>query len=243
MFKRVVLKVSGEGLAGDDLSEHFDKSAISRITDEVIQLVKSGVQISIVAGGGNFWRGRDADPAMDKAKAHQIGMLGTIMNGIYLAEAFRLKNMSASVLTPFEVNGFTLKFTKESAESALDEGKVLIFSGGTGHPFFSTDSIAAIRACELRADAILWAKAVDGVYSADPRKDGTAKKYRRLSYATAIANNLSVADISALSLTSSENIPSIVFALSEKNSIIAACSGSALNGTIVSNNIKEEFYE
>lgn len=245
MFKRVIIKLSGEGLAGNS-QEHFHDETINRIVLEVKQLVQKGVQISLVVGGGNFWRGRDAKPEMDKVKAHQIGMVGTLMNGLYLAEAFRLNGMKAVVMTPFAVSSFTELFTKESALNYMSSGAVTIFAGGTGHPFFSTDSIVAIRACELSVDAILYAKNIESVYDDDPAKNQKARRYRTVSYETVVAKNLSVADISAIDLTAKEKIPSVVFALAKSGSIIAACMDNdelfQIGGTKIDNHIEEEYY-
>ncbi len=256
MFKRVILKISGEGLSGDNKNEHFHDDTINRIVSEVNTLVEKGVEVCIVVGGGNFWRGRDAKSQMDKVKAHQIGMTATIMNGIYLAEAFRINDeinskinqtkQKAVVMTPFDVNGFTIKYTKELALEYMSKGIVPIFAGGTGHPFFSTDSIVAIRACELCVDAVLYGKNVECVYDDDPRKNKNARKLKTVPYDTVIANNLEVADISAITLTSKEDISSIVFALSTPKSIITACEDNdslfEIGGTKIDNNIKTEYY-
>ncbi len=246
MFKRVVIKLSGEGLAADS-SEHFHDETINRLVSEISRVIQNGTQVSLVVGGGNFWRGRDAKPEMDKVKAHQIGMVGTIMNAIYLAEAFRIFGMKSIVMTPFDFSGFTTRFTKEAAVSHMEKGEVVIFAGGTGHPFFSTDSIVALRACELNACAVLYAKSIDSVYTADPRKDLTARRYKTVSYDKVVASNLDVADITAITLTRQQSIPSIIFALSKPNCIEVACKDNdeiftVLGGTKVDNNIKEEYY-
>ena len=250
MYKKVIIKISGEGLAGDKISgRHFDDKTVNRIVAEIKALVAQGVEASIVVGGGNFWRGAEAKPEMDKTKAHQIGMMGTVMNGIYLAEHFRMAGVPSVVMTPFDLNGFTQRFTKEIALEAMANRRVVIFAGGTGHPFFSTDSIVAIRACELNVDAVLYAKSVDSVYNADPKKADKSglRRYKTVSYQTVVANNLNVADISAINLTAGENIDSVVFSLLKEGSIIAAAQGEEealfqIGGTKVANGIEEEYY-
>ncbi len=226
-FKRIIIKLSGEGLAGET-NDHFHEPTINRIAKEVAEVIANGTEVGIVVGGGNFWRGRDAKPEMDKVKAHQIGMLGTIMNGLYLSEAFRLAGIPAVVMTPFDVNGFTQKFSMEDARKYMAQKTAVIFAGGTGHPFFSTDSIVALRACELSADAVLYAKSIDCVYTADPKKDASARRYKTVPYETVVQNRLDVADITALSLTMQHDIPSVVFALNKPNAIVIASKGGGL---------------
>ncbi len=247
---RVILKLSGEGLSGDS-GESFDNITINRIVGEVNQLLELGVEVAIVVGGGNFWRGgRSAPKEMDKVKAHQIGMVATIMNAIYLSEAFRIasggEEQKCSVMTPFEAGGFTKRFNKYKAIEYMQNGIVPIFAGGTGHPFFSTDSIVAIRACELNADMVLFAKHVEAVYESDPKKDSTAKKYKSVCYKTIMSKQLSVADISAIALISDENIDSCVFSLATKGGIVEACKTEEslylIGGTKISNNIEDIFY-
>jgi uridylate kinase len=245
MFKRVVIKISGEVLGGKDGG--FDNHVISRITSEIQTLINKGVEVTIVVGGGNFWRGRSADSAMDLVAADQIGIIATIMNGIYLSDFFAQKGIQSTVMTPFDINSFTERFTKPKAMQSIKNGKVLIFAGGTGHPFFSTDTIVALRACEIEADAILFAKNIDGVYDSDPRKNTKAKKYKTISYDKALSDNLDVADISAINLAAKNNIISLVFALEKENSIVTACKNNneifEIGGTKISNDFKEEFYE
>ncbi len=252
MFQRVILKLSGEGLAGHG-EGHYHSPTVSRIVAEVHQLLSQGVQVGIVVGGGNIWRGRDADPAMDKVKAHQIGMMATLLNGLYLAEAFRIhtpgnppEKQVCAVLTPFTVGAFTEPYNRDKALAYMEAGVVPIFAGGTGHPFFSTDSIVAIRACELKVDAVLYGKNVDSVYEQDPRKNPQAKRYQTLSYQTALANRLDVADLNALELTASNGIASIVFGLDRPGSIVTACQNDeglyAMGGTKIANGLPDVFY-
>ncbi len=244
MFSRVVIKLSGEALAGS--CKGFDDGIINRIIDEIKQAMNLGVNVAIVVGGGNFWRGRSAKPEMDNVAADQIGMMATVMNGLYLAEAFRLNGITAKVMTPFSVGTFTELFQKQRALEYFREGKAIIFAGGTGHPFFSTDSIVALRANELEADCVIYAKNVDGVYNANPSVNKDARKYKRISYRKVIADNLDAADITAMQLSTAANIPSVVFELKKEGSILAALSGFdeiyKIGGTLIANEIKEEFY-
>lgn len=249
MFRRVLVKISGEGLSGAT-SRHFDEKTVWRVVEEVKCLLERRVEVALVFGGGNFMRGDEIKPEIDKTKAHQMGMLSTIINGMYMSEHFRLKGMKAEVMTPFDVCGFTKRFMKDEAIRALSEGTVLIFSGGTGHPFFTTDSIVAIRACELQVDAVLYAKSVPCVYDGDPANcdKNNLRRFAALSYETAVRKNLAVADISALDLTRRANIPSIVFDLSIPGGIIEAAKNEPkalfeMGGTIVANGLKEEYHE
>ncbi len=246
MFKRVVIKISGEML-GDGFKQPFNEAVINKMVTEVKQLLEQGVEIALVVGGGNFWRGRE-NPQLDSVKTHQIGMLATVMNGIYLSEAFRLNNVSAKVLTPFDVNEFAERFNRDKVLEYMSLGTVVIFAGGTGHPFFSTDTIVGLRAVELSADAILFAKNIDGIFDSDPKKNPQAKKYKSVTYKTIIQNSLEFADISAISLInqSEKSIVCIVFNLIKPNCIVAACKNNdeiyAIGGTKVEQGIEEEYY-
>lgn len=248
MFKRIVIKISGEAIGNSNNHDSkFNDAVIEKIVSQVHYLISKGVQVSIVVGGGNFWRGREANETMDTVCADQIGILATIMNGLYLSDFFRQKGIKSEVMTPFDVNCYTKRYTKEKALSYMSKNNVVIFAGGTGHPYFSTDTIVALRACELEVDAVLYAKNIDGVYNCDPRENNDAKKYRLVSYKYVSANYLDVADITATVLTSKANIPSLVFALDLENSIIIACKNNAelyeIGGTLISNNVSEEYYE
>lgn len=241
MYKRVIIKLSGESLAG--VNNKFDDEIISDLARQFKNILQKQIQIGIVVGGGNFWRGRSANPRMDKVKADQIGMLATVMNALYLSDAFNQHDIKNKIMTPFIVGTMTKQFSKESALKNMNNGNVLIFGGGIGHPFFSTDTITALRAAELEADCILYAKNVDGIYDSDPKLNPSAKKYKKISYQKIIQDNLSAIDISAMNL--SRAIPSIVFALQHKNSIETAVLDNEKIfefGTLVSNNIEEEFY-
>ena len=187
-MKRILLKLSGEALAGEKKTG-FDEETVRKVALQVKELVDDGIQVGIVIGGGNFWRGRSSEN-IDRTKADQIGMLATIMNCIYVSEIFRSVGMMTNILTPFECGSFTKLFSKDRANKYFAKGMVVFFAGGTGHPYFSTDTGVVLRAIEVEADVILLAKAIDGVYNADPAKDPTAKKYDEVSIDEVIAKNL-----------------------------------------------------
>ena len=178
-MKRVLLKLSGEALAGDKKTG-FDEATCIGVAKQVKQIVDQGIQVAIVTGGGNFWRGRTSE-TIDRTKADQIGMLATVMNCIYVSDIFRHVGMKTEVFTPFVCGAFTSLFSKDAAVEALNEGKVIFFAGGTGHPYFSTDTGAVLRAIEIEADAMLLAKAIDGIYDSDPKVNPEAKKYDEIS--------------------------------------------------------------
>jgi uridylate kinase len=242
MLKRTVIKLSGEAIGNES---GYDNAVIDSIVKQIIQVVQAGTQVALVIGGGNYWRGRQACPEMDRVKADQMGMLATVINAIYLADAFRREGQSAKVLTPFPVGNITMLYEKDAAIQMLSSGTVLINAGGLGHPLFSTDTITALRAAELEADCVLYAKNTDGVYTADPNKDANAKKFRTLSYHAAISQNLNIADMTALQISHEANIPSYVFELNAADSITLACSypnTKNLNGTYISAISKSEFF-
>lgn len=231
MYKRVILKLSGEALAGDT-NQAFDNKTINGFVLQIKEIIKKGVEVCVVVGGGNFWRGRSANESMDRTKADQIGMMATIMNAIYLADSFEQNNIESVVMTPFIVGAMTEQFNKQKALKHLENKKVLIFAGGIGHPFFSTDTITALRACELEADAILFAKSIDGVYDKDPAKHSDAKKFDEIPCKDIVEKNLQVIDIAAANLCYEHKIPVIIFGLLEENSIVRASVGEKI-GTIV----------
>ena len=202
---------------------------------QVKQLVDNGTQVGIVIGGGNFWRGRTSEN-IDRVKADQIGMLATIMNCIYVSEIFRSEGMMTNILTPFECGSFTKLFSKDRANKYFARNMVVFFAGGTGHPYFSTDTGVVLRAIEVEADYILLAKAVDGVYDSDPAKNPDAKRYDTVSIDEVIAENLQVVDMTASILARDNNVPMRVFALQEENSIVNAASGK-FNGTTVTTRV------
>ncbi len=229
-MKRVLLKLSGEALAGNKKTG-FDEPTVTVVAEQVKQLVDRGIQVGIVIGGGNFWRGRTSRN-IDRTKADQIGMLATVMNCIYVSEIFRSVGMKTNVLTPFECGSFTKLFSKDRANKYFEKGMVVFFAGGTGHPYFSTDTATLLRAVEIEADVILLAKAVDGVYDSDPKVNPDAVRYDAISIQEVIDRQLAVVDLAASILAMENKMPMYVFALNEENSIVKAISGE-FNGTKV----------
>ncbi|MBQ7066305.1 MAG: UMP kinase [Lachnospiraceae bacterium] len=222
-MKRIMLKLSGEALAGPKKTG-FDEETVKGVAYQVKELVDAGVQVGIVIGGGNFWRGRSSE-TIDRTKADQIGMLATIMNCIYVSEIFRYVGMRTSILTPFECGSFTKLFSKDRANKYFEKGMVVFFAGGTGHPYFSTDTGVLLRAIEVEAEVVLLAKAIDGVYDDDPRSNPDAKKYDSVTIDEVIAKNLQVVDMTASILARDNKMPMWVFGLNEENSIVNTVKG------------------
>ena len=222
MAKRILLKLSGEALAGEKKTG-FDEPTVKRVAAQVKSLVDKGTEVGIVIGGGNFWRGRSSE-SIDRTKADQIGMLATVMNCIYVSEIFRTEGMMTSVLTPFEVGSMTKLFSKDRANKYFSKGMVVFFAGGTGHPYFSTDTGVLLRAVETEADVILLAKAVDGVYDSDPKVNPDAKKYDELSIDEVVEKKLQVIDLTASMMALENRVPMIVFGLYEQDSIVRAAN-------------------
>ena len=218
----ILLKLSGEALAGPN-KMGFDEETVRRVALQVKKLVDDGVEVGVVTGGGNFWRGRSSEN-IDRTKADQIGMLATVMNCIYVSEIFRSVGMMTNVLTPFECGSFTKLFSKDRANKYFAHGQVVFFAGGTGHPYFSTDTGVVLRAIEVDADVILLAKSIDGVYDSDPAKNPNAVKFDEISIDEVIAKNLQVVDMTASILARDNKMPMWVFALGEENSIVNALS-------------------
>lgn len=229
-MQRILLKLSGEALAGEKKTG-FDEATVTQVAKQVKTVVDGGTQVGIVIGGGNFWRGRTSE-TIDRPKADQIGMLATIMNCIYVSEIFRSVGMETEIYTPFQCSSFTELFSKDKAVGALESGKVVFFAGGTGHPYFSTDTGVVLRAIEVEADVILLAKAIDGVYDDDPRVNPAAKKYDEVSIDEVVAKNLQVMDMTASILARDNKMPMWVFGLNEENSIVNTLNGE-FNGTKV----------
>ena len=229
-MQRILLKLSGEDLAGEKKTG-FDEETVREVALQVRQLVDDGIQVGIVTGGGNFWRGRTSEN-IDRTKADQIGMLATVMNCIYVSEIFRSVGMKTAVLTPFECGAFTKLFSKDRANKYFEKGMVVFFAGGTGHPYFSTDTGVVLRAVEVEADVILLAKSIDGVYDSDPKLNPNAVRYDELSIDQVIAENLQVVDMTASILARDNKVPMWVFSLNEKNSIVNTVKGN-FNGTKV----------
>ena len=222
-MRRILLKLSGEALAGPQKSG-FDEETVKKVALQVRELADSGFQVGIVIGGGNFWRGRSSEN-IDRTKADQIGMLATVMNCIYVSEIFRSQGMRTGILTPFVCGSFTELFSKDRAESYFGQGMVVFFAGGTGHPYFSTDTGVVLRAVEVEADVILLAKSIDGVYDDDPNKNPAARKYDQVTIDEVIAKNLQVVDMTASILARENKMPMWVFGLQEENSIVNAVKG------------------
>ncbi len=229
-MKRVMLKLSGEALAGEKKTG-FDEDTVRGVALQVKQLVDAGIEVGIVIGGGNFWRGRTSEH-IDRTKADQIGMLATVMNCIYVSEIFRSVGMMTNILTPFECGSFTKLFSKDRANKYFAHGQVVFFAGGTGHPYFSTDTGVVLRAIEVEAEVILLAKAVDGVYDDDPKTNPNAKKYTEVTIDEVIEKNLQVVDMTASILARDNHMPMWVFSLNEENSIVNTVQGK-FNGTKV----------
>ncbi|MBR6381421.1 MAG: UMP kinase [Lachnospiraceae bacterium] len=227
---RILLKLSGEALAGPKKTG-FDEETVRKVALQVKQLVDDGTEVGIVIGGGNFWRGRTSEN-IDRTKADQIGMLATVMNCIYVSEIFRSVGMMTNILTPFEIGAFTKLFSKDRANKYFAHGQVVFFAGGTGHPYFSTDTGVVLRAIEVEADVILLAKSIDGVYDDDPAKNPAAKRFDEISIDEVIARNLQVVDMTASILARDNHMPMWVFSLNEENSIVNTVSGH-FNGTKV----------
>lgn len=229
-MKRILLKLSGEAISGNK-GFGFDEATVISVAKQVRQIVDSGVEVGIVIGGGNFWRGRTSN-TIDRTKADQIGMLATVMNCIYVSEIFRSEGMLTNVLTPFECGSFTKLFSKDRANKYFAKGMVVFFAGGTGHPYFSTDTGTTLRAVEIEADGIYLAKAIDGVYDSDPKANPDAKKYDTVSIEEVIEKKLAVVDMTASVMCRENHMPMYVFALNEENSIVNAVNGK-FNGTKV----------
>ena len=207
--KRILLKLSGEALAGDKHTG-FDEATVLEIARQVKAVHDDGAEIGVVIGGGNFWRGRTSEN-MDRTKADQIGMLATIMNCIYVSEMFRSTGLETEILTPFECGSVTKLFSKDRANKYFGQGKIVFFAGGTGHPYFSTDTGIVLRAIEMEADAIYLAKAIDGVYDSDPKTNPAAVKYDSVSIDDVIANKLAVIDMTASVMCMENKMPLMVF--------------------------------
>lgn len=231
-YKRILLKISGEALAGE-LHRGLDFSVINSVCEVIKKCVDMGVQTGIVIGAGNFWRGvKDGADKMQRSHADAMGMLGTVMNSIAVADALEKHGVDARVLSAVEMNKFCEYFTRDTADRYLNEGKVVIFGCGTGNPYFSTDTGAVLRGVEIEADAILLAKNVDGIYSADPNVDPTAVKFDSLTYDEVLARHLKATDTTAMTLAMDNHMPLICFALKDPENIIRVVRGEKI-GTIV----------
>lgn len=229
-YKRVLLKLSGEALAGDKKTG-FDEATCIKVAKQVKKLSDDGIEIGIVIGGGNFWRGRTSE-TIDRTKADQIGMLATVMNCIYVSEIFRYVGLKTQVFTSFACGSMTQLFSKDAANDAFKDNKVCFFAGGTGHPYFSTDTATVLRAIEIEAEVILLAKAIDGVYDSDPATNPDAKKYDEISIDEVLDKKLGVIDLSATIMCLENKMPMLIFGLNEENSIVNSV-GDNFSGTKV----------
>ncbi len=237
-YKRILLKVSGEALGertaqGDGFGLDFAK--VREVCATIKEVADMGVQVGLVIGGGNFWRGvKNGSGKMQRSHADAMGMLATVMNAIAVADALEQLGLDARVLTAVEMHKFAEYFTRDTANRYLNEGKVVIFAAGTGNPYFSTDTGAVLRGVEIEADAILMAKNVDAIYSADPKKDPNAVRYTHLTYDECLAKHLKATDATAMALASDNNMTMVCFGLAEENSIMRVVRGEEI-GTTVTN--------
>ena len=229
-MKRVLLKLSGEALAGAKKTG-FDEATVIEVAKQIRTLSEEGLEIGIVIGGGNFWRGRTSE-TIDRNKADQIGMLATVMNCIYVSDICRYLGLKTQILTPFVCGAFTGLYSKDAAEECFAQGKIVFFAGGTGHPYFSTDTATVLRAVEIEAEAILLAKAVDGIYDSDPKVNLDAKKYDEISIDEVVAKKLAAMDLTASIMCMEQKMPMLVFGLDEKDSIVNTVHGK-FSGTKV----------
>lgn len=229
-MKRVLLKLSGEALAGEKKTG-FDEATVIAVSKQIRTIVEEGMEVGIVIGGGNYWRGRTSE-TINRNKADQIGMLATIMNCIYVSDICRYLGLKTEIFTPFACGGFTTLYSKDAVEESFAAGKVVFFAGGTGHPYFSTDTATVLRAVEIEAEAILLAKAVDGIYDSDPKVNPSAVKYDEISIEEVVEKKLAAMDLTASIMCLEQKMPMLVFGLDEENSIVNAVHGK-FSGTKV----------
>ena len=231
-YKRVLLKVSGEALAGE-AHRGLDFEIIGRVADVIKRCVDSGVQVGVVVGGGNFWRGvKDGGERMQRVRADHMGMLATVINALAVCDTLEQHGVTARVMTAIDMPRIAEPYIRDKAIRHLEKGRVVIFGCGTGNPFFSTDTGAVLKAVEIGADAILLAKNIDGVYSADPAKDPTAVRFDRITFDEVLARRLGVMDSTATSLAMDNRMPIIVFALKDPENIYRVVTGEEI-GTVV----------
>ena len=231
-YRRILLKISGEALAGD-AHRGLDFDMIHSVCEVIKECVDHGVQVGVVIGGGNFWRGvKDGADKMQRSHGDAMGMLATVMNCIAVADALEKHGVDARVLTAVEMNKFAEYFTRDTADRYLNEGKVVFFAAGTGNPYFSTDTGAVLRGVEIEADAILMAKNVDGIYSADPNVDPTAVKFDELTYDEVLARHLKATDTTAMTLAMDNHMNLVCFALADPENIIRVVCGEKIGTTV-----------
>ncbi len=235
-YQRVLLKISGEALAGD-ASRGLDFGVIGEVCDAIRDCIRLGVQVGVVVGGGNFWRGlKDGGDRMERSRADHMGMLATVINCLAMADVLEQKGVEVRVQTAIEMRSVAEPYIRSKAIRHLEKGRVVIFGAGTGNPYFSTDTAAVLRAAEINADMILLAKNVDGVYSDDPKRNPDAVKYDSISYGDVLAQQLQVMDSTATSLSMDNKIPVMLFALKDPENIMRAVMGEQI-GTIVKEDV------
>ncbi len=229
-YNRILLKISGEALSGAK-GHGFDTEALSGVAKQIANVVKLGVSVGVVVGGGNFWRGRQGDE-MERATADYMGMLATVINALALSDALEKVGIESRVMTAFAIGGIGEQFNFKTAKRYLSEGKVVVFGGGTGNPYFSTDTGASLRAVEIGADALLLAKNIDGIYDSDPRTNPSAKKFDKLTYDEYVKMGLRALDTSAVVMCKENGLKIHAFGLYGENSILKAVTGD-MSGTVV----------
>ena len=230
-YNRVLIKLSGEAIGKKD-GRGIDNKKLERVVDQIVEISKTGTQIALVIGGGNFWRGRYGDEYIERTTSDYMGMLATVLNALAFQEMAESKGVGIRTMTSIQMQEIAEPYIRRRAVRHLEKGRVVLFAGGTGNPYFTTDSCAALRATEINADLILLAKNVDGVYNKDPKKHPDAKKYDEVTYMKSISEGLNVMDTTAITLCMENKIPIYVFALNEENSIIRAINGEKI-GTII----------
>lgn len=231
-YKRVLLKLSGEAIGGAE-GKGVDADTLGKICDQIKNIVDLGVELAIVVGGGNFWRGRYGHQ-MERTTSDYMGMLATTMNGLALQDSLEARGLSTRLQTAIEMRQIAEPYIRRKATKHLEKGRVVIFACGTGNPFFTTDTAAALRSAEIEADVILLAKTIDAVYSADPKQDSTAERYEEITYLDILNKDLKVMDSTATSLCKDNQIPLIVFGINEPENILKIIQGEKI-GTIVKN--------
>lgn len=232
-YRRVVIKLSGEALANDN-GTGIDPKKLEKVCGQIVEVSKLGVDVGIVIGGGNFWRGRQANNKMNRSTADQIGMLATIMNALAIQDTLEQMGAPVRVQTALTITKVAEPYILRKAVRHLEKGRIVIFACGTGNPFFSTDTGAALRACEIDADALLLAKNVDGVYDSDPKINPNAKKFAKLTYMEVISKGLKAMDTTSITMCMDNELPIIVFSLMEKDSLLKAVRGETANATVIS---------
>ena len=230
IYNRLVLKISGEALAGDE-GYGINPKVLDLISDQVIEIMEMGVEVAIVVGGGNIWRGRSG-VGMDRTTADHMGMLATVINALALQDALEKRNVPVRVQTAIEMRQIAEPYIRRRADRHLEKGRIVIFACGTGNPYFSTDTTAALRAAEIEAEVILLAKTIDGVYDDDPKINSNAKKFDKISYMEVINRGLGVMDTTAITLCMENKIPILVFGLEDRDNIKAAILGKKIGTTI-----------